>query len=455
MRLLLLLIFLLSPAFASADFKNAHQCACGPGDMPQHLQRPAGVASWQPLTSVERERYYIGESCKSNPNRGLELSGGNRASFVFNLTSNLTEILSTLNMSYLYLDDLKYLQHWARVHNVALSTNVSVKPGDNRAETLRCTFAKSRTLSTSSNVMLLPWNTKRHWEHADILRRSISEQRPVDPQFRDKTRRVVWRGAPNGQGRRDCVVRRWQNSTDPSINIGYNKLTKVHLNHGYVKSDWNLKPKLDIATLLQSQIIVMLEGNDVASGLTWALESNSVVMMPLPTVETWAMQGQLRPWVHFLPIHPNGCDIPDKATWCFANQAECEAIARRGTQFINQQFSGDIGMLNHAELPDSELAIENGELAGYFGGIANDTMIANQERTANSISGRIDRIAEKFKRNIAELKESKPATNTEMADVQRRLDSLLSTFDAFKEQVTAQFAKLRSPQANAVNVGQS
>lgn len=35
-------------------------------------------------------------------------------------------------------------------------------------------------------------------------------------------------------------------------------------------------------------------GNDVASGLKWMLASNSVVFMPLPRVETWAMESLLQ-----------------------------------------------------------------------------------------------------------------------------------------------------------------
>ena len=36
------------------------------------------------------------------------------------------------------------------------------------------------------------------------------------------------------------------------------------------------------------------KGNDVASGLKWMLASNSVVFMPLPRVETWAMESLLQ-----------------------------------------------------------------------------------------------------------------------------------------------------------------
>jgi len=38
-------------------------------------------------------------------------------------------------------------------------------------------------------------------------------------------------------------------------------------------------------------------GNDVASGLKWMLASNSVVLMPLPRRESWAMESLLQVYV--------------------------------------------------------------------------------------------------------------------------------------------------------------
>ena len=47
--------------------------------------------------------------------------------------------------------------------------------------------------------------------------------------------------------------------------------------------------------------------NDVASGLKWMLYSDPVVFMPRPTHETWAMEGLLRPYVHYVPVE---ADLP-------------------------------------------------------------------------------------------------------------------------------------------------
>jgi len=53
-----------------------------------------------------------------------------------------------------------------------------------------------------------------------------------------------------------------------------------------------------MADLLKYKVVIVLEGNNVASGLKWALASNSVLVMPPPTIASWAMEELLEPWVH-------------------------------------------------------------------------------------------------------------------------------------------------------------
>ena len=58
-----------------------------------------------------------------------------------------------------------------------------------------------------------------------------------------------------------------------------------------------MSKKVTLQTMLQYKGIVMIEGNDVASGLKWALLSQSVVLMPIPKHTSWAMEELLQPWV--------------------------------------------------------------------------------------------------------------------------------------------------------------
>jgi len=93
--------------------------------------------------------------------------------------------------------------------------------------------------------------------------------------------------------------------------------------------------------MLRYKMLVMVEGNDVASGLKWALLSSSAVLMPPPTVVSWAMEDLLEPWVHYVPLCQNTSDLPQKAAWCLENGARCAAIGEAGRCFAQQFLDGD------------------------------------------------------------------------------------------------------------------
>jgi hypothetical protein len=77
-----------------------------------------------------------------------------------------------------------------------------------------------------------------------------------------------------------------------------------------------------------------LEGNDVASGLKWALLSQSVVLMPYPTHTSWAMEELLEPWVHYVPLNENATDVEDKMKWIVEHDDIAQAISARATQWM-------------------------------------------------------------------------------------------------------------------------
>lgn len=105
--------------------------------------------------------------------------------------------------------------------------------------------------------------------------------------------------------------------------------------------------KLELQEMLQYKVIIMIEGNDVASGLKWALFSNSLVMMPIPTYTTWAMEEKLQPWVHYIPItiynqtttdQYDGTkitDVEEKMQWVLDHDKEAQQIAKAGKLWIS------------------------------------------------------------------------------------------------------------------------
>jgi hypothetical protein len=97
--------------------------------------------------------------------------------------------------------------------------------------------------------------------------------------------------------------------------------------------------RLDRAAQLQFRFIVCLEGNDYATGLFWALQSNSVVLMPPPRWQTILHFG-LKPWQHYIPLAEDLGDLEAKIAWGNAHVSACAAISAQACDFMRAQSDG-------------------------------------------------------------------------------------------------------------------
>ena len=111
-----------------------------------------------------------------------------------------------------------------------------------------------------------------------------------------------------------------------------------------------LGDKLNMTEFLSYKVLLVLEGNDVASGLAWSLLSNSVVMMPSPTFSSWLMEEVLEPWVHYIPIDVSFDDVEEKMQWIQDHDEEAETIAQAGSLWVKD-------LLDHpdADTDDQEI----------------------------------------------------------------------------------------------------
>eukprot|EP00585_Thalassiosira_rotula_P025613 CAMPEP_0196250414 /NCGR_PEP_ID=MMETSP0913-20130531/45163_1 /TAXON_ID=49265 /ORGANISM="Thalassiosira rotula, Strain GSO102" /LENGTH=127 /DNA_ID=CAMNT_0041536345 /DNA_START=121 /DNA_END=504 /DNA_ORIENTATION=+ len=87
---------------------------------------------------------------------------------------------------------------------------------------------------------------------------------------------------------------------------------------------------------LKFKYILMLEGNDVATGLKWQLTSNSVVFMARPNTVSFLMEDLLVPFVHYVPLKDDYSDLIDMVHWARANDEKCKWIANQATLFMQQ-----------------------------------------------------------------------------------------------------------------------
>ena len=169
------------------------------------------------------------------------------------------------------------------------------------------------------------------WRHFTWL--TYVDEARGSPRFADKRDAAVWRGVSTGgkaayQGERmhpraSLVIHmdRWKRS--PILDVGVTAYVQG------VENKWGTKSFLSRAQLAQYKMIILAEGNDVSSGLKWALLSGSAVVMPPPTIDSWARESKLVPWVHYIPVSPDFSDLEESVRWCLDHVEACEAVAKQ------------------------------------------------------------------------------------------------------------------------------
>lgn len=110
---------------------------------------------------------------------------------------------------------------------------------------------------------------------------------------------------------------------------------------GIGKAEW-VKPKISLKAHLDYKFILSLQGNDVATNLKWVMSSNSIAVMPKPTIETWFMEGQLIGGEHFIEIKADYSDLEEKLNFYIENPAECEKILKNAHAHCEQFFNKNV-----------------------------------------------------------------------------------------------------------------
>lgn len=127
-------------------------------------------------------------------------------------------------------------------------------------------------------------------------------------------------------------------------------------------------PGMNLQEQLKFKGLIVLEGNDVATGLKWALYSNSVVLMPPPTRTSWAMEELLVPWKHYIPIYPDASDAEEKMQWVIDHDNEAREIALHATLWMED-------MMFHPDAQYDDHLINQQILRRYFANFALDSNI--------------------------------------------------------------------------------
>ena len=206
--------------------------------------------------------------------------------------------------------------------------NIYIAFGDINVKLKKYCFTKSRPIDLVNNLnILLNLNTPRHWE-------GLEDVTKFDIPFDKKNNKIIWRGRSTGN-KRVKFVNKYQNHEDENIDIKFSNLCQNVINNNYILS------KLSIKEQLESKFLISIEGNDVATNLKWILYSNSVVIMPRPTICSWIMEDKLISGTHYIEIKSDYSDLEEKYKWCLNNLETCKKISENSKiyieQFLNQE----------------------------------------------------------------------------------------------------------------------
>ncbi|WP_314203745.1 glycosyl transferase family 90 [Capnocytophaga bilenii] len=173
-------------------------------------------------------------------------------------------------------------------------------------------LVKSRPIGDGNeNSVLLKLDEPRHYI------RIVGDQ-----PFRHKKNLLIGRGAIYQQHRFDFYDKYFGHQLCDLGSVG---------KKGIGKAEWE-KPKMGLKEHLDYKFVLSLQGNDVATNLKWIMSSNSVAVMPKPTIETWFMEGTLVGGVHYIEIAADYSDLEAQLEYYIVHPEACEAIIKNAQQ---------------------------------------------------------------------------------------------------------------------------
>ncbi|MEX1213621.1 glycosyl transferase family 90 [Saccharospirillum sp.] len=285
----------------------------------------------------DRRRFYLSnnERVAIYFDKGISSSGGDDSlkegfiagkPFLFNLDSVTKGSVPPTPLIQNYVDDfIVFLE-------VVGSSVIPVQLGDLELDSgcpSGLVFKKARSIDGKGIILKL--NKKRHWDFYENFDRFG---------WKEKNNGVIWRGAPTGiknvsgyswdHNNRYVFVNKYFVDYD----IGFSKVGK--------QGDESITPLvrgvIPRGMQLKSKYLISLEGNDVATNLKWILASNSVPIMAAPTKESWLLESQLIPFVHYVPLNDELDNLDEVYEWCLNNDEHCRQIAENGKRYMDMFF---------------------------------------------------------------------------------------------------------------------
>ncbi len=179
------------------------------------------------------------------------------------------------------------------------------------------TFLKSRPISSvNSNSVILKLNAGRFY---DFQKDRLS--------FNEKKSIAVFRGPCHKKHRQVFIDQTYRL---PNADIGDTRNSE--------KFQPYYKGFMSQSDQLKFKYIISVEGNDVATNLSWIMASNSLAFMKKPKYETWFMQGVLIPDYHYVLLKDDYSDLPEKMDYYNRHTQEALDIISNAQNHVAQFF---------------------------------------------------------------------------------------------------------------------
>ncbi|GMI56114.1 hypothetical protein ScalyP_jg10405 [Parmales sp. scaly parma] len=248
----------------------------------------------------------------------------------------------------LFLYWSEYLEKLRKAGKQNSPSPIAVKFGDDKRDVNLPLLRKTR-YANSNSVILFKMGGWRHWVGLPdlVIGDTVA--------WADKADKAVWRGSTTGAGgpksypklidgnkigqdtgsfsQRAQLVRRI-----PYFDEHFSEILDVGVTE-YVQGVpalWGTKGELSRGEQIRHKMIIIAEGNDVATATKWALISSSAIIMAAPTVSSWLMEELLVAYIHYIPVEPDFSDLAVQVQWCLDNLDDCKRIGNIGRCFMAQ-----------------------------------------------------------------------------------------------------------------------
>lgn len=183
------------------------------------------------------------------------------------------------------------------------------------------TIFKARPIHVGNeNSVLFKLNKIRHYQWVD------------DPlKFEEKKNELVWRGDAHQNIRQQLLIK-FQNKK--RFNVGDTSSRSAH-------EKWR-REFMSKSEQLNYKFIFCPEGRDVATNLKWVFSSNSLCIMPRPTIESWFMESRLKAGIHYVEVEDDLSDLEDKMDYFSSNTDEAKEIVKNAQNHALQFMDSDL-----------------------------------------------------------------------------------------------------------------